>query len=75
MPGKVGRLDRRRGALDVVGDPVVGGLPGVGVELQPGGAGIAVARLADAPRVDQPATLGDLQAGAGARLPAPGLAA
>ena len=40
----------------------------VGVELEPGGARVAVARLADAARVDQPAAAADLQARPGRRL-------
>ena len=66
MLRQAGGLDRLGGALDVVVDPVVGGRPGVGVELEPGGARVAVAGLADAARVDQPAALGDLERGAGA---------
>ena len=72
VPG-VRDLDRASRSLDVVTDPVVGRLPALGVELEPGGAGIAVARLTDAAGVDQPAALVDLQAGSGARLPAVGL--
>jgi hypothetical protein len=40
---------------------VVGRLPGVGVELEPGGAGVAVAGLADAAGVEEPAALGDVE--------------
>ena len=66
--GQLGGDDRVGGAVDVVGDPVEGRLPGLGVELEPGGARVAVAGLADAARVDQPAAAADLEAGAGARL-------
>ena len=55
-------------------DPVEGRRPGLGVELEPGGAGVAVARLADAARVDQPAALGAISsAGPGGRLGAAGV--
>ncbi len=69
MRGQIRGLDRGRRAVDVVADPVVCRLPGLGVELEPRGSRIAVAGLADAARVDQPATLGDLEPGAGAGLP------
>ncbi len=49
-----------------------GGL-GLGVELQPGGARVAVARLADAAGVDQPAAAAELEQGAVAGLGAAGL--
>ena len=66
MLGQLVGGDRVGGPLDLVLGPVVGDLPGVGVELKPGGARVAVAGLANAARVDQPATLGDIEPGAGA---------
>ncbi len=51
--------DRGRGAGDVVFRAPASG-PRVGVEQQPGGTGIPVARLADAPGVQQPLALGEV---------------
>ncbi len=50
MLRQVGGDDRVGGAVDLVLDPVEGRAPGLGVELEPGCARIAVARLADAAR-------------------------
>ena len=71
MLGQIGLGDRLRGAVDVVVDPVVGGLPRVRVELEPRGSRIAVARLADATGIDQPAALGEVEARAAPRLRSP----
>jgi len=46
--------DRRGGPIDVVGDTVEAGRLLTRVELEPGGARVAVARLSDAAGVDQP---------------------
>src|SRR5437773_2773264 len=51
---EAGGADRGRGAVDVVAGALPGGGLGGGVEQQPRGARIAVARLADGPRVDEP---------------------
>jgi arginyl-tRNA synthetase len=58
-----GRADRRSRGLDVVVDPVPAPLPGLGVELEPGGAWVAVTGLADAARVEQPFALAQLDLG------------
>ena len=52
--GQVRRPDRGLGARDVVLRAAVGRRPAAGVEQQPRGARVAVARLADRARVDQP---------------------
>ena len=49
-----------RRVVDRVLDPPPGRGPGLGVEQQPGGARVAVARLADAAGVEQPAPLGEV---------------
>src|SRR5690242_6000409 len=54
MLRQVGGCDRLGGAIDVVVDPVIVGLPGRGVELEPRRPRVAVARLPDAARVRQP---------------------
>jgi len=48
-------------ALDVVLDAVKVHSLGIEVQLEPGGARVAVARLADAAGIDQPGSLPDLQ--------------
>src|SRR2546429_9319271 len=50
------------------------GLPGVEVEQEPGGAGVAVAGLADRARVQQPAVVPERDLGPGRRVTAPELA-
>ncbi len=53
--------DRRGRTGDVVVGPVVAGGPPLGVELQPRGPRVAITRLADAARVDQPLALGEIE--------------
>src|SRR5215208_4009669 len=55
LPDRLGRT------VYVVGDAVVGRLPVIGVELEPGGPRVAVAGLAHAAGIEQPAMLGEVQ--------------
>ena len=73
MLGQLGGDDRVGRSVDVVDDAAEVRLPGLGVELQPGGARIAVARLADAPGVHEPAPAADVEARAGCGLGAAGV--
>ena len=72
---QAGGDDRRGGAIDVVGDAVEAGRPSRRVELQPGGARVAVARLADAARVEQPRPAAEVEQRVVARLGAAGVLA
>ena len=59
--GQSGLADRVRGAVNLVLDAVVGRVPLLGVELEPGRARVAVAGLADAARVEQSAPLAEVE--------------
>src|SRR5450631_3471648 len=61
--GQASGPDRRRGARDVVDGSMIGGGEVVEVQQQPGGAGIAVAGLPDAARVQEPLALGEVEPG------------
>ena len=58
--GRPRRSPRRPRSMSY-GDPVEARRAGLGVELEPGGPGVAVARLADAARVDEPAAVAELE--------------
>src|SRR5919108_1146873 len=61
LAGEPGLDDCAGREVDRILDTVEGSGPRVRVEHEVGGARLAVSRLADAPRIDEPLTLGDLQ--------------